>query len=61
MTGSKDVLITASRALNPVNVFLKIEGAASEGIMIDGGDLRKAGKILLTENNAQEKAVKVRA
>jgi polygalacturonase len=61
MTGSKDILITASRALTPVKVFLKLEGAASEGIMIDGGDLRKAGKIIVAENSAQEKAVKVRA
>ena len=61
MTGSRDVLISASRVLGPVKVFLRLEGAASEGIMIDGGDLRKAGKVLAAENGTQEKAVKVRA
>lgn len=61
MTGSKDVLFTASRAQDPVKVFLKLEGTACENILIDGGDLRKAGKIIAAENSVQEKAVKVRA
>jgi hypothetical protein len=61
MTGSKDVLITASRVLTPTKAFLRLEGKPCEGIMIDGGDLRKAAKIIVAGNGVSEKSVKVRA
>jgi hypothetical protein len=61
ITDSKDVLIAATRVLSSAKVFLKLEGRGNEGIMIDGGDLRKAGKIVMAENGLHEKTVKVRA
>lgn len=60
-TRSQDVLITASRVLTPCPVFLKLEGKENTGIMVDGGDLRKAEKLLAFYAGATEKAVKVRA
>jgi hypothetical protein len=39
---SKDILITAAKLLTPAATFLKVEGGKSEGIIVDGGDLRKA-------------------
>ena len=41
---SRDVLLTAPRVLGGAPVFLRIEGAASTGFIVDGGDLSKAGK-----------------
>ena len=55
---TRDVLITAARVLTPAAVFLKLEGAASEGIAIDGGNLAKAGKPVAYGQGATEKAVK---
>jgi hypothetical protein len=43
---TKDVLLTAARVLTPAAIFLQVEGAASDGIIVDGGDLRKATKAL---------------
>ena len=39
---SRDVLLNATRVTAPGPVFLRVEGAASQGITIDGGDLSKA-------------------
>ena len=52
-----DVLISAARILNAAEVFLKVEGAASEGIVVNGGDLRKATLPLLFENGALKESV----
>jgi hypothetical protein len=41
---TQDVLLTASRVLTPAAVFLQVEGAASRGITIDGGDPIEGGK-----------------
>jgi hypothetical protein len=60
ITGSKDLLFSATRVLTPAKVFLQLEGAGSEGIIIDGGDLRKASKVLAATNGAKESAAKVR-
>jgi len=57
---SKDVLLTATRVLTPAPVFLQIAGASSDGIIIDGGDLRKAAKSTMLADGAGEKSVVVR-
>jgi hypothetical protein len=55
-----DVLLTAPRVLTPATVFLQVEGAASKGITIDGGDLSKAATPLAFEAGAGKEAVKLR-
>ena len=57
---TSDVLLSASRVLTPTAVFLQVEGAASKGITIDGGDLSKAGMPLSLKADAQQKSVKLR-
>lgn len=57
---TRDVLLTASRVLTPAAVFLRLEGAANDGITIDGGRLSKASKLLAYVGGATEKAVKLR-
>jgi hypothetical protein len=57
---TQDTLLTASRVLTPTAVFLRLEGAANDGITIDGGHLSKAGKLLAYGGGATEKAVKLR-
>jgi len=57
---STDILITAARLLSPADVFLAVEGAASQGITLDGGDLSKSVKPLSFAASASEKAVRVR-
>jgi len=59
-TRSSDVLLSATRVISPCPVFLKLEGSENEGIMVDGGDLRKTAKLLAYEAGATEKAVRVR-
>jgi polygalacturonase len=39
---TKDVLLSAVKLLTPSAIFLRVEGLSSEGIIINGGDLRKA-------------------
>jgi hypothetical protein len=58
---SRDVLLNATRLLTPAAIFLQVEGATSEAITIDGGDLSKAAKPLSFQNGGAEKAVKLRA
>jgi polygalacturonase len=58
---SRDVLLTAPRVLAPAAVFLRVEGAASQGIAIDGGDLTKAETPVAFAAGAPEQAVKLRA
>jgi hypothetical protein len=57
---SRDVLLTATRLLAPATVFLQVEGTANSGIVIDGGDLSKAGKPVASKNGADEKSVALR-
>jgi polygalacturonase len=59
-TDSRDVLLSASRVLAPVPVFLRVEGAASQGITVDGGDLSKAAKPVALEAGAAPSSVKLR-
>lgn len=58
--GTRDVLLSASRVLTPAATFLQVEGATSQGITIDGGDLSKAEKPVAFNAGAQQTAVKVR-
>ena len=57
---TRDALLTASRVLTPAAVFLEVEGAGSQGITIDGGDLSKAATPLAFEAGAAQDAVKLR-
>ena len=57
---SQDVLLSATRVLKEGKVFLQVEGAANEGITIDGGDISKAASPVAFKNGATEKSVKLR-
>jgi len=57
---SADVLITAARLLTPAEVFLRVEGASSQGIILDGGDFSKAGEPLSFAASASERSVRLR-
>ena len=58
--GTQDVLLSAARLLKPSPVFLQVEGASNAGIMLDGGDVSKAGTPVAFKGGALEGAVKVR-
>jgi len=60
-TDSRDVLLSAARVLTPAAVFLQVEGAASDNIVIDGGDLSKAATPTGFKADAPPSAVKLRA
>jgi len=49
---TKSVLLTGTRLLTNAATFLQVEGAASEGIIIDGGDTRKAGQAVAFKDGA---------
>jgi hypothetical protein len=57
---SKQALLTATRVLTPAAAFLRVEGASSDGIIVDGGDLSKAAMPLAFADGADEKSVKLR-
>ena len=57
---SKDVLLTATKLLTASKIFLQVEGASSEGIVVDGGDLRKATQPVVFENGADKESAKFR-
>jgi hypothetical protein len=57
---STDVLMSATRLVAPSAVFLQVEGAASQGIVIDGGDLSKAAKPVVFKADASQQSVKMR-
>lgn len=61
LVNTKDVLLTACRVLTPAAIFLQVEGAASENITVDGGDISKAAKPLMVERGVNKKAVKMRS
>ncbi|MBS1799523.1 MAG: right-handed parallel beta-helix repeat-containing protein [Acidobacteria bacterium] len=60
MIDSKHVLMTAPRLLTPAAVFLQVEGAGNERIVIDGGDISYAAKPTIFQDGALEKAVRLR-
>ena len=57
---SADVLISAARLLSSAEVFLQVEGPASQGITLDGGDITKAAQRLLLASAAPETSVRLR-
>jgi polygalacturonase len=57
---SKQALLSATRVLTPAAAFLRVEGASSGGIIIDGGDLSKAATPLAFADGADEQSVKLR-
>jgi polygalacturonase len=57
---TRDVLVSAVRVLTPAAVLLKLEGAATAGITIDGGDISRAAKPLAFSGGAMAKAVKLK-
>ncbi len=59
-TGAREVLLSATRVLTPAAVFLRVEGADSHGITVDGGDLSKAAKALELSADAPRDSVKMR-
>lgn len=61
LINSKDVLLTATRLLSSAKSFLQVEGANSENIIVDGGDLRKANNPIAFENGASKNAVVFRS
>jgi polygalacturonase len=57
---TQDALLSAMRLLTPAAVLLQVEGKASEGITIDGGDWSKASAPLAFKRSAAKRAVKLR-
>jgi hypothetical protein len=57
---SKDILITATRLLTRASAFLRAEGKSTDGVIIDGGDLRKAAQSVSLEKGVSEKSVRIR-
>jgi hypothetical protein len=53
--------LTGSRVLTSSRVFLRVEGAANDEIVIDGGNISKASSVVAFGNGARNKSVKVRA
>jgi polygalacturonase len=60
ITGSKQVLITAARVLNPTPAFLQLEGIANSQITVDGGDISNAKAALAFKDGATKAAVRLR-
>jgi hypothetical protein len=58
---SRQILLTGARLLTPAATFLRVDGAASAGITVDGGDLSKASRPLAFTDGATSQAVTLRA
>jgi hypothetical protein len=54
---TKDVLLTATRLLTPAASIVRVEGASSKGIIINGGALTNAAKQVTFANGATESSV----
>ena len=57
---TQDVLLTGTRLLTASSVFMRIEGAGSNRITIDGGDVQRAAQPVAFAAGASDKAVKIR-
>jgi hypothetical protein len=55
----KDLLFSATRVLTSASSFLSVEGAASEGITVNGGDISKASRQVVYRDGGSDKAVKI--
>jgi polygalacturonase len=58
---TRQALLSASRLLSPSISFLRLEGALSGGITIDGGDFSSAQQDVELLNGAKQSSLKVRA
>ena len=54
-----DVLVSSARALTPSRAFLQLEGTGNANVILDGGDLTKAGRAVAFADGATAAAVKV--
>jgi hypothetical protein len=54
---SKDVMLTAVRLLSPAKTFLRVEGASSDNIILNNGDIKKAVNAIAFENGASKSSV----
>ncbi|MEA2735465.1 MAG: hypothetical protein QOE14_1916 [Humisphaera sp.] len=61
MIDSRHALLSASRVLTSAAAFVRVEGAASSAITIDGGDLSRAASAVSLGEGVDDKAVRVRA
>jgi hypothetical protein len=57
---TQDTLLSSARLLSAAEIFLQVEGASTQGITLDGGDVSKAAKPLSFSNGAIEKTVRHR-
>jgi polygalacturonase len=58
---ARDVLLTAPRLLSAASAFLQVEGQRNQNVVVDGGQISKAGKAVTFARGAAEDAVKVRS
>jgi hypothetical protein len=59
LTDCKQVLISAARVLTQSSPFLQVEGADTENIIVDGGDLSRAAQPAVFKDGASANAVKL--
>ena len=57
---TSDVVVSAARVTTPAAAFLQVEGAASQAITVDGGDISKATTAVTFESGAAKSSVKLR-
>ncbi|HLH37121.1 MAG TPA: glycosyl hydrolase family 28 protein [Alloacidobacterium sp.] len=58
---TEQALVTAPRLLGTAATFLRLEGAGSKEILVNGGDISRAQQALAFQNGAEKEAVTVRA
>lgn len=58
---SKDILVTATKLLTPSAALLRVQGSSSEGIVVNGGDMRKAKQQVIFEKGANKSSVHLQA
>jgi len=57
LINSKDIMFSATRLLTPSKTFIQVEGAASDNIIVNGSDTRKASTQLAFENGSSKNSV----
>jgi polygalacturonase len=57
---TRDVLLTASRLLTPASAFIELVGTNNAGVIVEGGDISKAGKPVLLSGGATSKSVQIK-